>query len=224
MMLFMQHWYWYPMQNFLTLTLTPTALIGLNKDLKVPKDFKCVMNAKPSMFKYPEMIKDDKDKKKEKVTVANLSIAEKAKARKARREGKTVTGAASEAGTPTPKKKDDTEMKDGDDKKDGEKNDKEEVKVEEEPDFAELKNPSRVVKGQEKFLSYKALDTDETRYAPVLMTRYSGFVILTESSKAPAEGHKEEFYDDEERDADAPNPDLQGEFKLPAAFEFDPDV
>ena len=37
-------------------------------------------------------------------------------------------------------------------------------------------------------------------------------------------GEREEFYDDEERDADAPNPDLQSDFKLPAPFEFDPEV
>jgi hypothetical protein len=47
--------------------LTPTALIGLNKDLKVPKSFKCVSNAKPSTFKYPEFMVKDADKKKEKV-------------------------------------------------------------------------------------------------------------------------------------------------------------
>jgi 26S proteasome regulatory subunit N2 len=30
MMMFTQHWYWYPMLNFFSLTLTPTALIGLD--------------------------------------------------------------------------------------------------------------------------------------------------------------------------------------------------
>jgi 26S proteasome regulatory subunit N2 len=89
MMLFMQHWYWYPMQNFLSLTLTPTALIGLNKDLKVPKSLKCISNAKPSTYKYPEFLQLEKDKKKEKVKTAILSTQSKAKARKDRREGKT---------------------------------------------------------------------------------------------------------------------------------------
>jgi len=43
---------------------------------------------------------------------------------------------------------------------------------------------------------------------PVLETRFGGFVILKEVN-APGEGDPaEEFYDDEERDADAPNPDL----------------
>lgn len=100
----MQHWYWYPMMNFLSLALTPTALIGLNKNLKVPKNFKCISNAKPSTYKYPEFIKIDKDKKKEKVTTAVLSTTTKAKARKNRKEGKTGAPVnASEIGTPLSK-------------------------------------------------------------------------------------------------------------------------
>ena len=88
LMMFMQHWYWYPMLNFLNLALTPTALIGLKSDLKVPKGFKCISQAKPSTYKYPEFIKVDKDKKKEKVVTAVLSTTTKAKARKDRKEGK----------------------------------------------------------------------------------------------------------------------------------------
>ena len=58
---------------------------------------------------------------------------------------------------------------------------------------------------------------------PVLSTRFGGFVILKEIN--PDEDADEElFYDDEERDTDAPNPDLVTDFKLPEAFEFDPDV
>lgn len=32
---FTQFWYWYPLLHFVSLSLTPTAIIGLNKDLKV---------------------------------------------------------------------------------------------------------------------------------------------------------------------------------------------
>jgi hypothetical protein len=32
------------------------------------------------------------------------------------------------------------------------------------------------------------------------------------------------FYDDEERDEDAPNPDLQTDLKLPEPFEFDIEI
>ena len=137
------------MQNFLALCLTPTALVGLNKNLKVPKNFKCVMNAKLSRFKYPEFLKSDKDQKKEKVTQAVLSTQSKAKARKDRREGK-VKGADGEPGTatPTPSKtgEKDVEMANEEKKDAAEKNGVEEDKAEEEPNFAVLKNPSRVLK------------------------------------------------------------------------------
>jgi len=91
-------------------------------------------------------------------------------------------------------KKDDKEKKDGDEEK---------KKEEDEPDFQELKNPSRVLKAQETKIVY----SDEGRYKPVLETRFGGFVILREINAA-GEGGAEEFYDDEERDKDAPNPDL----------------
>jgi 26S proteasome regulatory subunit N2 len=32
---FTQFWYWYPLMHFMGLSLTPTALIGLNKNLQV---------------------------------------------------------------------------------------------------------------------------------------------------------------------------------------------
>ena len=35
--IFSQYWYWYPLSYFLTLTLQPTALLGLNADLQMPK-------------------------------------------------------------------------------------------------------------------------------------------------------------------------------------------
>lgn len=128
LMMFMQHWFWYPMLNFMNLALTPTALIGLNSDLKVPKSFKCVSNAKPSTFRYPEFIKVDKDKKKEKVATAVLSTTTKAKARKERKEGKAP--GESEKGSPSkiPADKDE-EMANEEEKKEEEK------KNEPEPNF-----------------------------------------------------------------------------------------
>lgn len=124
LMMFMQHWFWYPMLNFLSLALTPTALIGLNSNLKVPKSFKYLSNAKPSTYKYPEFIKVDKDKKKEKVTVATLSTTTKAKARKERKEGK---GGEPEKDSPSKEKKDE-EMA-------NEEKKEEEKKDEPEPNF-----------------------------------------------------------------------------------------
>jgi len=69
------------MLNFLALSLTPTALVAVNKDLKVPKSFKFVSNDKPSTFKYPELLKKQEEVKKEKVETAVLSTTAKVKAR-----------------------------------------------------------------------------------------------------------------------------------------------
>lgn len=53
MMLFTQHWYWFPLIQTLSLCLEPTFLMGLNKDLKVPKGFTFKCNTKKSTFDYP---------------------------------------------------------------------------------------------------------------------------------------------------------------------------
>ena len=81
LVLFMQHWYWYPMLNFVTLAMTPTAMIAVNKDLKVPKSFTIKLNAKPSLFKYPEFLKKEEKKENAKVETAVLSTTAKVKAR-----------------------------------------------------------------------------------------------------------------------------------------------
>ena len=70
----------------LSLSLTPTALIGLNKDLKVPKSFTIISNAKPSTYKYPEFLKKEEAKAGEKVSTAVLSTTVKVRARVGRKQ------------------------------------------------------------------------------------------------------------------------------------------
>lgn len=36
MMVWLNHWYWSPLLNFFSLALTPTAIIGVNKNMKIP--------------------------------------------------------------------------------------------------------------------------------------------------------------------------------------------
>jgi 26S proteasome regulatory subunit N2 len=69
------------MLNFVTLAMTPTAMIAVNKDLKVPKSFTIKLNAKPSLFKYPEFLKKEEKKEIAKVETAVLSTTAKVKAR-----------------------------------------------------------------------------------------------------------------------------------------------
>lgn len=97
MVMFLQYWYWYPLLNFITLAFTPTTFIGLNEDLKVPKSFKFVSNAKPSNFSYPEMLKKEEKKSGEKVETAVLSTTTKVQARRDRK-----SKAEGRAETPTP--------------------------------------------------------------------------------------------------------------------------
>jgi 26S proteasome regulatory subunit N2 len=86
MVMFLQYWYWYPLLNFVSLALTPTTLIGVNDNLKVPKSFSFVSQAKPSMFKYPDFLKKEDTKEKEKVETAVLSTTAKVKARAGRKQ------------------------------------------------------------------------------------------------------------------------------------------
>jgi 26S proteasome regulatory subunit N2 len=73
------------MLNFFSLSLTPTALIGVSEGLKVPKSFTIISNAKPSLYKYPEFLKKEEAKDKEKVETAVLSTTAKVKARVGRK-------------------------------------------------------------------------------------------------------------------------------------------
>ena len=75
-----------------------------------------------------------------------MSTQSKAKARKDRREGKIKAGAEPDSATPSKTGDKDVEMTSDKKEKEGEKNDVEEDKAEEEPNFAVLKNPSRVLK------------------------------------------------------------------------------
>lgn len=85
--LWLQYWYWYPLMHFLSLSFTPTMLIGLNKDFDIPVNFTVKCAAPPSMFAYFK-VEEKREDKKEKVVTAVLSTTVKTKAREARKEAK----------------------------------------------------------------------------------------------------------------------------------------
>merc|ERR1719487_478330 len=87
--LFSQMWYWFPLIHMFSLTLTPTALIGLNEQLKIPKNFSLKSNAKPSLFAYPEALQPPKKEEQTKQATAVLSTAAKAKQLKEKKEKET---------------------------------------------------------------------------------------------------------------------------------------
>ncbi len=58
-MIFLQYWYWYPFLNFISLSLSPTAVIGVNKNLVMP-NYKIKSNARPSLYSVPAQVKAPK--------------------------------------------------------------------------------------------------------------------------------------------------------------------
>ncbi|GAA5903367.1 proteasome regulatory particle base subunit RPN2 [Sporobolomyces salmoneus] len=113
MALFQQFWHWFPLAHCLSLAFTPTAIIGINKDLAIPK-FEFVCNAKPSLHAYPPATKPPTKETVEKVKTAVLSTTAKAtarqKAKEAEQKGDDVTMETDEAKPATTTE--DAEMKD----------------------------------------------------------------------------------------------------------------
>lgn len=80
MLIFTQYWYWFPLAHCLSLAFTPTCVIALNSDLRMPKmEFKSA--AKPSLYAYPLPLEEKKAEEREKVATAVLSIAARQKRR-----------------------------------------------------------------------------------------------------------------------------------------------
>lgn len=90
---FSQFWYWYPLIYFLSLTFSPTAFVGLNYDLKVPK-FDFMSHAKPSLFDYPKASTPQATTTAVRQPTAILSTFAKAKARAAKKEAEKEKAAS----------------------------------------------------------------------------------------------------------------------------------
>lgn len=167
MALFTQYWYWYPLVHFISLAFTPTTVIGLNRDLKMPKNFSFRSNARPSLFAYPPVVEETKEEEVKKVPTAQLSISAKAKAKAAKKKKESDEDADA--------MHIDTE---GDDTKQEEPkvSEAETKKKEPEPTFEMLQNPARVTPAQKKHV---ALD-DAQRYVPVKK------VLISSSCISPA--------------------------------------
>uniref|UniRef100_A0A0D9X5I3 26S proteasome non-ATPase regulatory subunit 1 homolog n=1 Tax=Leersia perrieri TaxID=77586 RepID=A0A0D9X5I3_9ORYZ len=157
---FTQFWYWYPLTYFISLAFSPTAFIGLNSDLKVPK-FEFLSNTKPSLFDYPKPTTQQTTTASVKLPTAILSTYAKAKSR-AKKEAESKAQEKAEA---PPSEDASTSMQvDGAAEKKA---------PEPEPTFQILTNPARVVPAQEKFIKF----LEGGRYDPVKLAP-SGFVLL----------------------------------------------
>ena len=112
--MFPQFWYWYPLVHFISLAFSPTAVIGLNRNLQVPEPFHFVSSARPSLFAYPPPIELKKAEEKKVTKHATLSVTAKAKAKLAKKNaagGAAAGGDAMEVDA-TEEKKDDAKEAD----------------------------------------------------------------------------------------------------------------
>jgi 26S proteasome regulatory subunit N2 len=211
MAMFCQHWYWYPMPHFLSLSLSPTYIVGLNSDLKMPKSFKVKCNAKASRFAYPEKLKEKTDEKKEKVATVSLSTTAKAKTKQAKKEAK---GGSTDTDMAVEKDDAPAETKPGEEKE-GEK-----VKKEPEPSVHTLSNPSRVTIPQRALIEF---DLNQ-RYVPIRQEVASGIVMLKDTSPDQNDDDLAEvcapMIGEDQDEASAPKPfvwDSKAAFVVPAA-------
>ena len=179
MAVFTQYWYWFPLTHFLSLSFTPTSVIGVDEELEIPK-FSFHSNTRPSLFDYPPEQEVKKEEEVEKVKTAVLSTTaqarrrRQAKERQQRRESLSGSMVMDVDQTPTTPKVGSAEDTTGGEKMDtdektadeeaivvtGEKSEAEKKKKEKVG--YELENMSRVLPAQVKFISFP-----QGRYVPV---------------------------------------------------------
>ncbi|KAI7851623.1 armadillo-type protein [Circinella umbellata] len=170
--IFTQFWYWYPLTHMLSLAFTPTAIIGLNKNLETPK-FEFVSNVRPSLFAYPPQLKPPSTAVVEKVATAVLSTTAKTKARakKSEKEKADHMDIDKEPVSKEEEKKEETTNKD----------EKKPSKKKKEENFEVLENMARVVPAQLKYISFK----EDSRYSPLKKNNVGGITMLLD--KTPGE-------------------------------------
>ncbi|CRG90081.1 26S proteasome non-ATPase regulatory subunit 1 [Talaromyces islandicus] len=224
---FTQYWYWFPLAHFLSLSFTPTAVIGVDQKLEVPV-FKFHSNTRPSLFDYPPEQQVKADEAPEKVKTAVLSTTVQAKRRAQRREkqqqqregmdiDQTPTTPKVSDQLPEKMETDEGAVKEGDESKGADKEEApvegQKKKVEKEKVGYELENMSRVLPAQLKYLTFP-----DPRYEPV--KRPTGGVVVALDKKPDEERETIELRASKEvRQAAAPDTlqDLQDRLQAAAA-------
>jgi len=212
LVLWLQHWYWYPLMHMFSLALTPSFTIGLNKDLKYPKSFTILCETKPSVFAYPKRLEEKKEEKKKRVETVTLSTTAKNKARLARKRAKEEATDAMDVDV-----KKDEEEKNKEESKDeasaaAATEEKKKKRREPEPTSYVISNPSRITSPQSDYCIF----TTNQRYTPIRPdAKPIGVVILTDGTPEVEE-------EDDLGDAvKAPTSD-EDEGDMPEPFEWAP--
>ncbi|KAJ5170371.1 uncharacterized protein N7500_003154 [Penicillium coprophilum] len=189
---FVQYWYWFPLTHFLSLSFTPTSVIGVDQKLEVPH-FKFHSNTRPSLFDYPPEQQVKTEEAPEKVKTAVLSTTAQAKRRAQRREKQARRESMDIDQAPTTPKATDQllDAMDTDDvvKEDEEAKETEKAaaevqkkKAEREKVGYELDNLSRVLPAQLKYLTFP-----DPRYEPVKRPTGGVVVVLDKQPDEPRE-------------------------------------
>jgi len=89
MAVFSHFWFWHPLTLFVSLALTPTAAIGINGELQMPK-WKIKSSVPPSTFAYPPMTSNEKKVEEKLKMTATLSTTSKAKKKKDERDPEEI--------------------------------------------------------------------------------------------------------------------------------------
>lgn len=216
-LVFTQYWYWFPLAHCLSLAFTPTCIIGLNSDLKMPKiEYKSA--ARPSLYAYPAPLEEKKREEREKVTTAILSIAARQKRRDDKKKDESKMEVDEEVKEEEPKKaveKKDKKQKTEDKEKEKEKPDEASTataaapkeRKEPEPTFEVLQNPPRVLRQQLKVMSV----AEGSSYHAVKDVMIGGIIMMKYSSTSeqvlvePVAAYGPKSTDDA-KEPDAPEP------------------
>lgn len=198
---FTQYWYWFPLTHFLSLSFTPTTIVGVKEDLYVP-DFDFVSSAKPKLFAYPPKIEEASETKPEKLETAILSTTNRVRTRAKKLSKAKEKKEAVDSKKPTIKTETDDKMEIDEEKRDssviaatpasttastseGSKETIEKVPTKSGRKYNKVENMSRVVPAQLKYISFE----ENSRYVPVRKLRGSGGVVIVKDLKPdePAE-------------------------------------
>ncbi|XP_077516303.1 regulatory particle non-ATPase 2 [Amblyomma americanum] len=206
MLVFTQFWYWFPLAHFLSLSLSPTCLVALTGELRMPR-MQIRSGAKPSTFAYPPPLEEKKEREREKVTTAVLSITAKARRREAHsgKESPATTSATQDTmevdeqppvqavaaakkedatpatGAAAPPTQEEAKKEDTDTPAAAEA--KPEAKAKPEQNFELLSNPARVVKPQLKLLTMP----EGSRYRPIKDITIGGIIMVTDTKSSEEE-------------------------------------
>ena len=230
LVLWLQHWHWYPLMHMLSVAITPTVTVALNKDFKYPKKFEIVCHSKPSVYAYPKKLEEKKEETKKRVETVALSATAKNKARIARKRVKEEeeVGEAGEDGAMEVDKKteDDDEEETAAEEEGKEKvesmdvdgsDDKAAVASEEtkpkkkrepEPTSFSVSNPARITTAQANVCAFDL----SQRYRPIRPEEKPyGVIMLTDSTP-----------DEEEEVGAVKTPAQEDEADPPEPFEWTP--